>query len=79
MDKIFVLLHLSKGMINLFQYLPKFVKPMEDIRRVLAKEVVASASPRLRKLLCLDYPYPEVLDEAEPVNSEGSQSHFKWK
>lgn len=66
-------------MMNIFQYLPKFVKPMEDIRRVLAPEVIASASPRLRKLLCLDYPYPEVLDEAEPVNSEGSQSNFKWK
>ncbi len=52
---------------------------MEDIRRVLSPEVAASASPRLRRLLCLDYPYPEVLDEAEPVNSEGAQSQFKWK
>ncbi len=52
---------------------------MEDIRRVLSPDVEASASQRLRKLLCLDYPYPEVLDDAEPVNSEGAQSEFRWK
>jgi len=46
------------------QYLPKFVKPMEDQVNSVGAEVVARATPTLRRLLGVDYPYPQVLDTA---------------
>ncbi len=54
----------------LIEYLPKFVRPLED-HSVVNAEVVDRATPLLRQLLGLDYPYPQVLDEAEAVNAEG--------
>lgn len=55
----------------LIQYLPKWVKPMEDMPAALPDEFVANASPDLRQLLGLNYPYPEVLDAAKAGNTEG--------
>ena len=49
----------------LIQYLPKFVKPMEDQVRGLRPDVLAAATPLLRQLVGLDYPYPRLLDEVE--------------
>jgi len=49
----------------LLQYLPRFVKPMEDQVRGLRPELLEAASPRLRQLIGLDFPYPRLLDEAE--------------
>lgn len=53
------------------QYLPKFVKPMEDLPAALPKAFVENASPDIRQLLGLNYPYPEVLDAARGGNAEG--------
>lgn len=55
----------------LTQYLPKWVKPMEDMPAALPPYLVANASPDLRQLLGLNYPYPEVLDAAAAGNTEG--------
>jgi ectoine hydroxylase-related dioxygenase (phytanoyl-CoA dioxygenase family) len=55
----------------LIQYLPKFVKPMEDQVRGTRQEIIDTASPLLRQLLGLDYPYPQLLDEAAAGNAEG--------
>jgi hypothetical protein len=55
----------------LIQYLPKFVKPMEDQLRGVAARVQESASPMLRQLLGMNYPYPQLLDDAEAGNTEG--------
>ena len=55
----------------LIQYLPKWVKPMEDMPAALPAAFVSDASPDLRQLLGLNYPYPEVLDSAEAGNAEG--------
>ena len=55
----------------LIQYLPKWVKPMEDMPAALPQSFVAEASPDLRQLLGLNYPYPEVLDAAKAGNTEG--------
>jgi len=55
----------------LIQYLPKWVKPMEDLPGALPNEFIASASPELRQLIGLNYPYPEVLDDALAGNAEG--------
>lgn len=54
----------------LIEYLPKFVRPLED-HSVVRDDVVERATPMLRQLLGVDYPYPQVLDEAEAVNAEG--------
>lgn len=53
------------------QYLPKFVKPMEDMKTTIRPDIQEGASPALRQLLGLDLRYPEVLEEAEEGNTEG--------
>ncbi len=55
----------------LIQYLPKWVKPMEDMPAALPQDFIDQASPDLRQLLGLNYPYPEVLDAARAGNTEG--------
>jgi len=49
----------------LIEYLPKFVAPLEDLRRGVKADVVERATPMLRQLMALDYPYPELLDEVD--------------
>ncbi|MEL6960314.1 MAG: phytanoyl-CoA dioxygenase family protein [Pseudomonadota bacterium] len=55
----------------LIQYLPKFVKPMEDMPAALPQSFIDDASADMRQLLGLNYPYPEVLDAAKAGNAEG--------
>lgn len=55
----------------LIQYLPKWVKPMEDMPAALPQTFLDNASPDIRQLLGLNYPYPEVLDAARAGNTEG--------
>ena len=55
----------------LIQYLPKWVKPMENMPAALPQSFLDAASPDLRQLLGLNYPYPEVLDTARAGNTEG--------
>ncbi|MDH5452376.1 MAG: phytanoyl-CoA dioxygenase family protein [Paracoccaceae bacterium] len=55
----------------LIQYLPKWVKPMEDMPAALPQEFLDTASADMRQLLGLNYPYPEVLDLARAGNAEG--------
>lgn len=55
----------------LIQYLPKWVKPMEDLPAALPQTFLDAASPEIRQLIGLNYPYPEVLDAAKAGNTEG--------
>ncbi len=55
----------------LIQYLPKWVKPMEDMPAALPQSFIDAASPDIRQLLGLNYPYPEILDAAKAGNTEG--------
>ncbi|MCI2394949.1 phytanoyl-CoA dioxygenase family protein [Aliiroseovarius sediminis] len=55
----------------LIQYLPKWVKPMEEMPAALPQEFLDHASPDMRQLLGLNFPYPEVLDAARGGNAEG--------
>ncbi|WP_240655751.1 phytanoyl-CoA dioxygenase family protein [Paraburkholderia phosphatilytica] len=56
----------------LIQYLPKFVKPMEDLRAMVGEAFVKRASPTMRQLLGMTYPYPQNLDAvANATNAEG--------
>jgi len=54
----------------LIEYLPKFVRPLED-HSIVRDDVVARATPMLKQLLGIGYPYPQVLDDAEAGNTEG--------
>ena len=45
---------------------------MEDMERITNPEIVAAATPRLRQLLAIDYPYPANLDDAAAINAEGA-------
>lgn len=42
----------------LIEFLPKFVKPVEDMLSGLDDEYLAAASPMVRQMLGLDYPWP---------------------
>ncbi|QEE34781.1 phytanoyl-CoA dioxygenase [Octadecabacter sp. SW4] len=55
----------------LIQYLPKWVKPMEDIPAALPTSFLDDASDDIRQLIGLNFPYPEVLDTAKSGNAEG--------
>ena len=55
----------------LINYMPKFVKPLEDMPGALPQAFLDAASPELRQLLGFNYKYPEVLDRADAVNAEG--------
>lgn len=55
----------------LINYIPKWVKPLEDMPGALPAAFIEAASPEIRQLLGLNYPYPEVLDHADAVNAEG--------
>ncbi|WP_299286161.1 phytanoyl-CoA dioxygenase family protein [uncultured Tateyamaria sp.] len=55
----------------LINYIPKFVKPLEDMPGALPQAFLDAASPQMRQLLGFDYKYPEILDQADAVNAEG--------
>ena len=55
----------------LINYLPKWVKPLEDMPAALPADFIANASPDLRQLLGLNYRYPEILDQAKAGNAVG--------
>ena len=44
------------------QYLPKFVKPMEDQLASVDLKIIKKSSKKLQNLLGVNYPYPQVLD-----------------
>jgi len=55
----------------LIEYLPKFVKPLEDQLSGVRKEVIEKGGDYIRQLVGLAYPYPQLLDKAEGGNQEG--------
>lgn len=55
----------------LINYLPKWVKPLEDMPSALPASFIDAASDDIRQLLGLNYPYPEILDQAAATNAAG--------
>ena len=55
----------------LIEYLPKFVKPVEDMVTTLHEEFKRQMSPMMRQLLGFNYPYPQLFDESEARNAAG--------
>ena len=56
------------------QYLPKFVKPMEDLKASVRPDIAANGTDALKQLLGLDLKYPELLEDAEAGNAEGKHA-----
>ena len=44
------------------QYLPKYVRPMEDVDRSVAPFVRERASPRMKQLLGMNQSYPKIFE-----------------
>lgn len=55
----------------LSNYVPKWVKPLEDLPAGLSAAFLEAATPELRQIIGLNHPYPEVLDQADAINAEG--------
>lgn len=55
----------------LINYLPKWVKPLEDMPGAMPDGFIEAASDDIKQLLGLNYPYPEVLDTAAATNAAG--------
>lgn len=55
----------------LIEYLPKFVKPVEDMLTTLDEEFKQHMSPIMRQLLGFNYPYPQLFDESEAKSAAG--------
>ena len=56
----------------LIEYLPKFVKPVEDMLSHLDDNFLDQAPTRvLRQLLGFDYPYPQNFEASPAVSAEG--------
>ncbi|MEZ5670006.1 MAG: phytanoyl-CoA dioxygenase family protein [Alphaproteobacteria bacterium] len=55
----------------LIEYLPKFVKPVEDMLAGLDQAFLDNADPMIRQLLGLNYAYPQVFDRSGLRNEEG--------
>jgi len=58
----------------LVQYLPKFVTPLEDQKHGVGPDVMARATPLLRQLMGLVYPYPKILDDDEATVAYGRKA-----
>ena len=55
----------------LIEYLPKFVKPVEDMITTLDDDFRKTMSPLMKQLLGYDYPHPQLFDKSEARNAEG--------
>lgn len=55
----------------LIEYLPKFVKPVEDLLSGLDEAFLDSADPMIRQLLGLNYPYPQIFDKTQGGTEQG--------
>lgn len=55
----------------LIEFLPKFVKPVEDMLTGVDEAFLAGADEEIRQLLGLNYPYPQLFDQSEAKNEIG--------
>ena len=55
----------------LIEFLPKYVKPVEDLITYLNDDFKNNCSKRVKQLLGFDYPYPKIMDASKSVNDIG--------
>jgi len=55
----------------LIEFLPKYVKPVEDLVTYLDDKFKKNCSERIKQLLGFKYPYPKIMDASKTVNEIG--------
>jgi ectoine hydroxylase-related dioxygenase (phytanoyl-CoA dioxygenase family) len=55
----------------LIEFLPKYIKPVEDLCSLLTDTFKGSCDPRVRQLLGLNYQYPKIMEQSKVVNAIG--------
>ena len=55
----------------LIEFLPKYVKPVEDLVTYLDKNFKDNCSDRVKQLLGFNYEYPKLMDTSKSVNDIG--------
>ena len=55
----------------LIEFLPKYVKPVEDLISYLDEDFKKNCSKRVKQLLGFNYPYPKIMDVSKSVNDIG--------
>jgi len=55
----------------LIEFLPKYVKPVEDMTSLLKDDFKKNCSKRVQQLLGFNYPYPKIMDVSKTINEIG--------
>ena len=55
----------------LIEFLPKYIKPVEDLVSNLNEDFKENSSERVKQLLGLKYEYPKIMDKSKSVNQIG--------
>ena len=55
----------------LIEFLPKYIKPVEDLITYLDEDFKNNANDRVRQLLGLNYEYPKIMDVSKKKNNIG--------
>jgi len=55
----------------LIEFLPKYVKPVEDMTSLLKDDFKKNCTKRVKQLLGFNYPYPKIMDVSQSVNDIG--------
>jgi len=55
----------------LIEFLPKYIKPVEDLVSYLDEDFKKNSSERVKQLLGLKYEYPKIMDKSKNVNQIG--------
>ncbi len=55
----------------LIEFLPKYIKPVEDLVTYLSEDFKNNSNPKVRQLLGLNYEYPKTMDVSKKINNIG--------
>ena len=55
----------------LIEFLPKYIKPVEDLVSYLDEEFKKNLNNKVRQLLGLNYEYPKIMDVSKKTNNNG--------
>ena len=55
----------------LIEFLPKYIKPVEDLISYLDEEFKKNSNNKVRQLLGLNYEYPKIMDVSKKTNNIG--------
>ena len=55
----------------MIEFLPKYIKPVEDLVTYLSEDFKNNSNPKVRQLLGLNYEYPKIMDASKKTNNIG--------